>query len=267
MAIQITSGLIAKDNIIINKRRGSVGPYAKTVRDAAVALDFMVEKSPDESSISKYEESCELADLSSARLAVPRNAFDNPFVRNMNLSAIKSHFEEVIKLFRLRGAKVLDNANYSSYDLINRATAPQTYVGPAEYKKDIADYFSGLETNPFNLKSVEDMISCTKSIPEEDYPSRDVSYFEIAQDASDTLSEDVVEGIKEIDYLGGPAGIDGVLDITGADAIMLPSIVGADVPGLVGYPIITVPMGFSPPDMPVVYNERGNLVWDGPNIP
>lgn len=227
----------------------------------------MVDKSPDESSIPNYEESCELADLSSVRIAVPRNAFENPYVQNMNLSAIKPHFEEVIKTFRLQGANIFDNANYSSYDLINGANAPQQYVGPAEYKADIADYFSGLETNPFNIKNIEDMISCTKSIPEEDYPSRDVSGWETVRDASNILSEHIVEGIKEMEYLGGTAGIDGVLDATGADAIMLPSIVGADVPGLVGYPIITVPMGFSPSDMPVVHNERGNLVWDGPNIP
>ncbi|KAJ5687404.1 hypothetical protein N7536_010023 [Penicillium majusculum] len=131
----------------------------------------------------------------------------------------------------------------------------------------MAHYFRGLEINPFNIQNIEDMISCTKSIPAEYYPSRDISYWDTVRKAEDVLSEKVVAGIKEMRYLGGAAGIDQVLDASGADAIILPSIICADVPGLVGYPIITVPMGFSLSDTPVTLNERGNLVWDGPNIP
>ncbi|KAF4770329.1 hypothetical protein HAV15_011946 [Penicillium sp. str.  len=275
VGIKTTSGLVARDNVIVTKMRGSIGPFAKTIRDAAIALSVMAGKSPEDptsqeipfESIPDYEKACRLADFRSIRLAIPQNAFQNPFVQSMNLSAIKKDFEIVISSFRAHGATIIDDANYSSYDRINGPSAPQQYVGPAEYKSDMAHYFRGLEINPFNIQNIEDTISCTKSIPAEDYPSRDISYWDTVRKAEDVLSEKVVAGIKEMRYLGGAAGIDQVLDASGADATILPSIICADVPGLVGYPIITVPMGFSPSDTPVTLSERGNLVWDGPNIP
>lgn len=275
VGIKTTSGLVARDNVIVTKMRGSIGPFAKTVRDAAIALSIMAGKNAEDpisqeipfESIPDYEKACKLADFRSIRLAIPQNAFQNPFVQSMNLSAIKKNFEIVISSFRGHGAIIIDDVNYSSYDLINGPSAPQQYVGPAEYKSDMAHYFRGLEINPLNIQNIEDMISCTKSIPAEDYPSRDISYWDTVRKADDVLSEKVVAGIKEMRHLGGAAGIDQVLDASGADAIILPSIICADVPGLVGYPIITVPMGFSPSDTPVTLNERGSLVWDGPNIP
>lgn len=57
----------------------------------------------------------------------------------------------------------------------------------------------------------------------------------IDREASDVLPGNIVTGIKEMKYLGGTAGTDGVLNPTGANPVMLRSIVAVDVPGLVGY--------------------------------
>lgn len=40
-----------------------------------------------------------------------------------------------------------------------------------------------------------------------------------------------------------------------------------DLPALVGTPVVTVPLGFYPPNQTVVYNDRKTLVETGPNIP
>jgi amidase len=131
----------------------------------------------------------------------------------------------------------------------------------------MADYFSGLEINPHNLRGIEDMISCTKSHPKEEYLSRDIEYWEKVRVADDLSSEKIVAGWERMKYLGGPGGIDGALDAANADALIFPSIVSSDVPGLVGYPVITVPLGFMPADTPVKKNLRGNLVDEGPGVP
>jgi amidase len=184
----------------------------------------------------------------------------------MNVKAVMETFEGVIVLLRANGVTVIDNANYPEYKEVN-TVAPQQLVGPAEYKRDMAAYFSGLEINPQNIRSIEDMISCTKSHSKVEYPSRDIAYWENVRTAEDFSSAKVVAAANRIKYLGGPGGIDGALDAANADALIFPSIVSSDVAGLASHPIVNVPLGFMPADTPVKKTPRGDLIEEGPNIP
>ena len=121
--------------------RGSVGLFAKTVHDTAITPSIMAgKKNPEDpgsqdnpsESIPDYEKACNLADFRSIQLAIPQNAFQNPFVQSMNLSAIKEDFEAVICTFRRHGAPIIENVNYSLYDQVNGPFDPQNYVGSAE---------------------------------------------------------------------------------------------------------------------------------------
>ncbi|KAM7182531.1 hypothetical protein V8F33_014241 [Rhypophila sp. PSN 637] len=60
--------------------------------------------------------------------------------------------------------------------------------------------------------------------------------------------------------LGGPGGIDGALHDANADALILPSVCSSDVPGLVGYPVICVPLGYLPEGTAEKRDPRGDLV-------
>ena len=181
----------------------------------------------------------------------------------MNVTAVMETFAGVATLLKANGAAVIDNANYPSYEEMNGA-APQQYVGPAEYKKDMAEYFSELEVNPHNTGSVEDMMSCTKLEEKVKYPSCDIAYWEIVASADNFSSAKIIAAAKRMMYLGGP---DGALDAATADALIFPSIVSSDVAGLVGYPVITVPPGLMSTDMPIKKNPRGDLIEEGPNVP
>jgi amidase len=66
--------------------------------------------------------------------------------------------------------------------------------------------------------------------------------------------------MERVKYLGGLGGIDGSLDAANADALIFPSVCSSDVPGLVGYPVIRVPLGFVPEGIAEQRNPRGNLV-------
>ena len=85
--------------------------------------------------------------------------------------------------------------------------------------------------------------------------------------AEDFSSAKVRSAVEEMIRLGSQGGIDGALDAVDADALVFPSIVSSDVAGLVGYPMVTVPLGFMPANTPVKKTPRGDLVDEGPNIP
>lgn len=274
VSIKPTSGLVARDNVIVTKMRGTIGPITRTVKDAAMMLSFIAGRNPEDpatakipfAAIPEYEASCNIEGLRHKRLGIPRNALQNPIAEGMNIKPVMDTFENIIQLLRASGATIIDNASYPAYDDLKNI-APERHVGPAEYKVDMAHYFRGLEINPHKLQSIEDMISCTKSHPKEEYPSRDIVYWEKVRNADDLSSPNIAAAVEEMKYLGGQGGIDGALDRANADALIFPSIVSSDVAGLVGYPVVTVPLGFMPADTPVKKTVRGDLVEEGPNIP
>ena len=274
VSIKATNGLIPRDNVIVTKYRGTIGPIAATVRDAAVMLSFMAGRSQDDPAtqkipfraIPKYQDSCKVGGLRNSRLGIPRNALKNPIAEHMNTEAVMHSFEEMIVLLRANGATVIDNASYPAYDEMNSIALPQ-FFGPIEYRIDMANYFSGLDVNPHNIWNIEDMISCTKSHPKEEYPSRDIAYWESVRTAPKLSSAELAAVWEQMQYFGGPGGIDGALDAANADALIFPSIVSSDVAGLVGYPIVTVPLGFMPANTSVRRSPREHLVDEGPNVP
>lgn len=184
----------------------------------------------------------------------------------MNMKAAMKNFEDAIVLLKANGAAVIDSANYSGYHETN-SIAPQQLVGPAEYKVDRSRHFGDLEVNPYNIKSIEDMISCTKSHPKEEYLSRDIAYWESVKTAEDFPSAKLTAAVEWMEYLDGPGGIDGALDAANADALIFPSTVSSDVAGMAGHPIVNVPLGFMPANTSVKRTPRGNLVEEGLNIP
>ncbi|KAK0660432.1 amidase signature domain-containing protein [Cercophora samala] len=275
VSIKTTSGLVARDGVIVTKLRGSVGPMTRTVGDAAVMLTYMTGRSEDDpgrwgipfSTMPDYTRSLKLDGLLNSRLAVPRNNVENPWAARMNLAPVMEQFDRALDVMRGLGATIIDNANYSSYAEINAADAPQGRVGPSEYRFDMENYFRSLMVNPHNIETVEDLINCTKALPEEEFPSRDIAYWEQVVNSADFTSPEMAREVERMRELGGKGGIDGVLDTHWADAIVFPSVCSSDVPGLVGYPVICVPLGFMPEGTEVRRNLRGDLVEEGPGIP
>lgn len=283
VSIKTTAGLVARDNVVVTKLRGSVGPITRTVKDAAIMLNHMAGPSPADplslhnpfsNAVPDYTESCKEEGrqngLLNSRLGIPRNNADNPFASGMNLSPVMRAFDRVLDdVFRPAGAVIIDNANYTAYAEINDPeTAPQQIVGPSEYKRDMERYFASLVVNPHNIRTMEDLIRCTKSLPEEEYPSRDVGHWEAVSEAPDFDSQHVVDAVERMRRLGGgPGGIDGALEAADADALIFPSVCSSDVPGLVGYPVVCVPLGFLPEGTAEKRNALGNLVEEAPGIP
>ena len=62
-------------------------------------------------------------------------------------------------------------------------------------------------------------------------------------------------------------GIVGALDRYGLDALVMPTFASFHLPSVAGLPIITVPLGFYPPDTAISMNIKGTLVNIAPNVP
>lgn len=62
-------------------------------------------------------------------------------------------------------------------------------------------------------------------------------------------------------------GIIGALDRYGLDALVMPTFASFHFPSIAGLPIVTVPLGFYPPDTATAMNPKGTLVNVAPNVP
>jgi amidase len=273
ISIKPTAGLVARDNVIVERSRGTIGPIARSVKDATLLTAIAGPNEHDEGTADipfamslAYDEYCKSDGLYGSRLGVPRNVDRSPLAEGMNISPMLKSFEIALKLMTANGASIIGNANYSHYDEINSREAQYQLVGPAEYKRNMAHYIHELVRNPHNLRSIDDMIACTKGLPAENYPSRDMEYWVRAQQAADFESAVIQKACRRMLFLGGPGGIDGALDAAHADAIVISSLFASDIASLAGHPVVTVPLGFMPEDTPLKWTKRGDLAEERPNM-
>lgn len=139
----------------------------------------------------------------------------------------------------------------------------------ADFVSDLANkYLSKLTFNPNNVHNLPDVRNFTQNFPPEDYPDRDTAIWDqaLALNYSNTSPEFWQQYQTNLE-ISGRQGILGLLTNYSLDALILPTAFAPELPALNGLPLITVPMGFYPPNTTVIKNARGTLVEIGPNIP
>ncbi|TVY82555.1 putative amidase [Lachnellula suecica] len=263
-------GLIGTDGAI------PISKDKMTVKDAAYMLSSMAGRSElDErtwhipfESIPDFTSSCESTDLSGITIGVPRNCFDGSTAP----APIMGSFESALKLLGSAGATVVDNANFTAAEEFKKLNQQvKGIVRSSEFKKDIVAYLQTLETNPNNLRSPEDIIEFTKTFPGEHYPERDIGKFLWTQaEGIDVDSDKYKEMVQQELYFGGEGGILGAMEQYKLDVLVVPSTLGVanDLAAKMGFPFISVPLGFWPKDTPVEHeNREDGLVRKAPGIP
>ncbi len=168
---------MSRDGIIpTSERQDSVGPVARTVKDASHLLTTTLGKTdldrrtlqvPFE--IPDYAASCTPTDLSKTRIGIPRNA-----IRDLPKSVLKE-FQPAIKIIAEIGADIIKNADFSSdaeWDAWN--TEGCNVQSEEHFREAIKEHCKTLLENPINVRTVKDIIEFTKSYPEEEYPSRNM---------------------------------------------------------------------------------------------
>ncbi|MCJ1373951.1 hypothetical protein MMC20_005181 [Loxospora ochrophaea] len=275
VGIKPTVGLTSRSLVVpISQRQDTVGPMARSVKDAAYLLQAIAGMDPYDNYTSAipydplpdYVAACNFSGLQGKRIGIPRNVISPEEGDGPVLAA----FEAAIKTITNAGATVIDNTNITAYALDQYFYGnASTIVLDADFVSDLpGEYLSMLTSNPENVHDLEDVRNFTQHFPQEDYPDRDTGVWDQALGLGFNNTAPQFWAAYQINLItGGSGGILGVLENNSLDALILPTDFSPGLPALVGSPVVTVPLGFYPPNTTVIPNQRNTLVETGPNIP
>jgi amidase len=278
VGIKPTVGLTSRHLVIpISEHQDTVGPMARTVKDAAYVLNAIAGPDPADNytsaipypDIPDYVAACNFSALQGVRIGIPRNVFDSPSIRNSSYAPILSTFDSyALPILKAGGATIVDNTNWTGYEIepANRTSI----VLDTDFLTNLPQYLDLLTSNPQNITSVATLRNFTQSFPLEDYPDRDTAVWDEALNTSFPQSNTdpafwaaYTLGLN----LAGPQGITGALANYSLDALILPTYFASHFPAILGSPVVTVPMGSYPAGAEVTQNSRGDLNATGPGIP
>lgn len=272
-------GLTSRALVIpISEHQDTVGPMARTVKDAAYILQAIA--GPDQydnytsaipwasnstnATKPDYVAACKLDALAGKRIGIPRNAIGT---RNVVSAPIFDAFDSAIAILKEAGAIIVDNTNYTAYAQYLNSTAEDTVLA-GDFGPNLAAYLAQLTYNPNDVNDLEEVRNFTQTFPAEEYPSRDTAVFDAALALNFTNTDPQFWAAYQEDlFLGGPGGILGALTTYNLDAVVLPTRTASSISAIIGAPIVTVPLGAYPSNTTVIPNARGNLNATAPNIP
>ena len=276
VGIKPTVGLTSRSLVIpISQRQDTVGPMARTVKDAAYVLQTIAGKDPyDNYTLAQpfdtppdYVSACNFSSLRGKRIGIPRNVID-PTEEPDN--TVIAAFNVAVEIIRKAGATIVDNTNITSYALAQYTNGSnENIVLDADFVSDLPEeYLSMLSYNPNNVHDLADVENFTHSLSQEDDPDRDTAVWDqsLALGYNNT-SPQFWAAYQDNLEIAGPQGILGLLANYSLDALILPTDFSPGLPALIGTPVVTVPLGFYPANETVIKNMRGTLVEVGPNIP
>ena len=273
MGIKPSVGLTSRYLVVpISEHQDTVGPLARTVKDAAYILQAIAGPDPNDNYTSAipgplpdYVAACNNNSLAGKRFGVPDNVITG-YSDNTTVATVAA-FELAVKQIEAAGATVIRNTNFTRFDEFNYSNA-STIVLDADFVSDLPDlYLSKLTYNPQNIHDLEDLENFTHTFPLEDYPERDTDVWDQALSFGfNNSSPQFWAAYQENLENGGPGGVTGALYTYELDALLLPTAFSPGVPAVIGSPVVTVPMGFMPPNTTVTTTDFG-LVETAPNIP
>ena len=293
VGIKPTIGLTSRSMVIpISMRQDTVGPVARTVKDAAYILTAVFGKDKHDNwtsaqpfdELPNYVEACRYEAFKGAHLGIPRNGIA-PFL-NRSTEPIMAAFEVAVKLIRAAGATIVDDANFASFD-IDAISRNASMVLGTDFVAQVPGYLSQLTKNPNHVKNLRDIADFTRSDLREEYPDRDVctksspSKLQISPYLPSQIyvwdrelernytndSEESYNAYQANLEMAGPLGVLGTLDRYNLDALVMPTFTSFHLPAIAGLPIVTVPLGFYPANTPLEMNLKRTMVNVAPNIP
>ena len=272
VGIKPTVGLTSRYLVIpISQHQDTIGPMARSVKDAAYVLQAIAGKDPYDNYTSAipgplpdYVAACDYSAFSGARIGVARNVLE--IYGKYTDPPVLAAFNEAVKQIEEAGATIVD-ANFTAFEAW-QSDNNETLVLNADFLVNLANYFSELTFNPNGIENLAEERAFTHQFPAETWPKRDTKIWTAAlKQGWNNTSPKFWPAYQANLFYGGPGGILGALKRTNTSAVLLPTQLSPSIPALVGSPVVTVPMGFYPANTTVQMNGFGNLVATGPNIP
>ncbi|KAK0730280.1 amidase [Lasiosphaeris hirsuta] len=274
VGIKPSVGLTSRHLVIpISSHQDTIGPMARTVKDAAYLLAAIAGADPNdnytsaipfpEHKIPDYVAACDYFSLAGARIGVPRNVITTI----ETIPGLTTAFNGALDLFRAAGATVVDNITLPGYEPL-RAGGYEQVVLNSDFVTDLKAYLAQLTVNPNNVTSLGDLLKFTQAYPLEQWPLRDTRRWETAlgYGHGNEAPEFWANYTTQL-YYAGLLGVTGGLRNHSLDALVVPTSFASMMPALIGSPVVTVPLGKMPADTAVVKNQFGNLVSRAPNVP
>ncbi|EME48929.1 hypothetical protein DOTSEDRAFT_122180 [Dothistroma septosporum NZE10] len=274
VGIKPTVGLTSRYLVIpISEHQDTVGPLARTVKDAAHVLqaiagpdpyDNYTSAIPHNGSLPDYVGACKFDALSGVRIGVARNVLE--IWANYTDATVLAAFDEAVEQVRNAGATIVD-ANFTAFKAW-QSDDNSTLVLNADFISGLANYMGELTSNPYGIENLAELENFTHTFPLEDWPQRDTAVWDSALNQTWNNTDPRFWAAYQANlFYAGEGGILGALARTNTSAVLLPTQLSPSIPALVGSPVISVPMGFYPASTNVTMNGFGNLVATGPNVP
>lgn len=260
VGIKPTVGLTSRAGVIpIAHSQDTVGPFARTVTDAAILLSAITgvderDAATHESTSRFYTDYTPFLDrngLQGARIGIPRQVYTG-------YSAKIDHvFSLAIAQMRKLGAVIIDPADIATAKQMSESRSEET-VFLFELKADLNAYLAELISSP--VRTLAEIIAFNQEHAEEELPYFGQEHFLEAEKVDNLSNSRYLEALAENHRLAREEGIDAVLDKYQLDALAMPT---ASLPcridllngdhfqgactqpaALAGYPAISVPADF-----------------------
>jgi amidase len=236
-----------------------VGPFGRTVADAATVLGALVGVDPRDpptqasagKSYADYTRFLDPDGARGARIGVPRGDY---FGYSPKADAVAN---QALTTLRGLGAVIVDPVQIPNFDNA-KLTDPEIVVFLYEFKAGLNAYLAALMPGA-PVHSLDDIIAFNKRNPAANLPFFGQEWLERAQAKGGLTEPEYLEAKEKCRRLSGPQGIDVVMDTQRLDALVAPTttpawkidLVNGDAirgysaksAALAGYPLVSVPAG------------------------
>jgi amidase len=286
VGIKPTVGLTSRAGVVpISHTQDTVGPHARTVRDAAILLGALIGEDPRDGATSgglasgagstadarsariDYMAALDPDGLRGARIGIPRKLF---FGYSASADAV---IEEAIRKLSAMGAVIVDSADIpTAADMASGAD--EITVLLYELKADLNAYLAtrvakrgeargsaGADSAGPGVLTLADVIAFNDAHAKEEMPYFAQELFIEAQAKGPLTDPDYLKALETCRRLSRTEGIDAVMDANRLDALVAPTgnpawpidpvngdhFIGASSQpaAMAGYPLITVPAGYA----------------------
>jgi amidase len=269
VGIKPTVGLTSRVGVIpIAHSQDTVGPFGRTVADAAALLSAMVGADPRDpaaavatpgaqatpvSGVTDYTQFLDPEGLHGARIGVPRTAYWGDSEEAAGVA------EAAIAFLRHQGAEVIDPADIPTAEALMEEPG-EFEVLLYEFKADLNAYLA--ERGDPDMRSLEDLIRFNDEHAAEEMRYFGQEIFHLTQEKGPLTDQVYRDALAKNQRLSRKEGIDAVMDQHHLDALVTPTAeppwaidlvngdhylgTGSSGPAaMAGYPIVSVPAGYT----------------------
>jgi len=281
VGIKPTVGLTSRAGVIpISATQDTVGPFGRTVADAAAVLGALVGVDPRDPATqassgrlqTDYVKFVDINGLRGARIGVPRDGY---FGYSPKADAIVNQALDVLKS---GGAVIVDPVKIPNFDRA-ALTAAELIVLQYEFKAGVNAYLASVAPGA-HVRTLDDVIQFNKRNPRDNLPYFGQEWLERSQAKGELTEAEYHEALEKCRRLAGKEGFDAAMDEQQLDAMVAPTTTpawpvdlingdqfrgsSAKSAALAGYPLVSVPAGAAM-GLPVGITFMGRA-WSEPTL-